>query len=125
VVGALDAAVSEHSSGISLISKESPMIQQIAKVGAIAAAGMVGFASAGEAEVRSFRAWISDAATWRWTFVGMFRLRVAPRHSARCWSRICARQAALTVSGLKAITGVMFLSVLLAALVSPPWALKP
>jgi hypothetical protein len=38
------------------------MFQQIAKVGAIAAAGMVGFASTGEAEVRIFRTWISDAA---------------------------------------------------------------
>jgi MFS transporter, OFA family, oxalate/formate antiporter len=60
------------------------MFQQFAKVGAIAAAGMVGFASTVEAEGRIFWAWISDSTTRRWTCVAMLRLRVGPTHSAHC-----------------------------------------
>ena len=52
------------------------MFQEIAKVGAVAAAGMVGVASIGNAFGRIFWAWISDAITRRWTFVTMFLLQV-------------------------------------------------
>jgi OFA family oxalate/formate antiporter-like MFS transporter len=64
------------SAGISVISQESPMFQEIAKVSAVAAAGMVGVASIGNAVGRIFWAWISDAITRRWTFVIMFLLQV-------------------------------------------------
>ncbi len=64
------------SAGISIISQESPMFQEIAKVGAVAAAGMVGIASIGNAVGRIFWAWISDAITRRWTFVTMFLIQV-------------------------------------------------
>jgi OFA family oxalate/formate antiporter-like MFS transporter len=64
------------SAGISLISQESPMFQEIAKVSAIAAAGMVGIASIGNAVGRIFWAWTSDAITRRWTFVAMFLAQV-------------------------------------------------
>jgi OFA family oxalate/formate antiporter-like MFS transporter len=64
------------SAGISIISQESPMFQEIAKVGAVVAAGMVGVASIGNAVGRIFWAWVSDAITRRWTFVTMFLLQV-------------------------------------------------
>jgi OFA family oxalate/formate antiporter-like MFS transporter len=64
------------SAGISIISQESPMFQEIAKVGAVVAAGMVGVASIGNAVGRMFWAWTSDAITRRWTFVTMFLLQV-------------------------------------------------
>jgi OFA family oxalate/formate antiporter-like MFS transporter len=64
------------SAGISIISQESPMFQEIGKVSVIVAAGMVGIASIGNAAGRVFWAWISDAITRRWTFVVMFLLQV-------------------------------------------------
>lgn len=64
------------SAGISIISQESPMFQEIAKVGAVVAAGMVGVVSIGNAVGRIFWAWISDSITRRWTFVIMFPLQV-------------------------------------------------
>ena len=64
------------SAGISLISQESPMFQEIAKVSVIAAAGMVGIASIGNAVGRIFWAWTSDAITRRWTFATMFLVQV-------------------------------------------------
>jgi OFA family oxalate/formate antiporter-like MFS transporter len=64
------------SAGISVISQESPVFQEIAKVSAIVAAGMVGIASIGNAVGRIFWAWISDAITRRWTFVTMFLIQV-------------------------------------------------
>jgi MFS transporter, OFA family, oxalate/formate antiporter len=64
------------SAGISIISQESPMFQEIAKVSAIVAAGMVGIASIGNAVGRIFWASISDAITRRWTFLTMFLLQV-------------------------------------------------
>lgn len=60
------------SAGISVISQESPMFQEIAKVSAIAAAGMVGIASIGNAVGRVFWAWVSDVMTRRWTFLVMY-----------------------------------------------------
>jgi len=64
------------SAGISLISQESPIFQEIAKVSAIVAAGMVGIVSIGNAVGRIFWAWTSDAITRRWTFAVMFLLQV-------------------------------------------------
>jgi OFA family oxalate/formate antiporter-like MFS transporter len=64
------------SAGISIISQESPMFQEIAKVSAVVGAGMVGIASIGNAAGRVFWAWISDAITRRWTFVTMFLIQV-------------------------------------------------
>jgi len=52
------------------------MFQEIAKVSVVAAAGMVGIASIGNAFGRIFWASISDAITRRWTFVTMFLLQV-------------------------------------------------
>ena len=52
------------------------MFQEIAKVSAVVAAGMVGIASIGNAVGRIFWAWISDAITRRWTFVTMFLIQV-------------------------------------------------
>lgn len=60
------------TAGISIISQESPMFQEIAKVTAIVAAGMVGIASIGNAVGRVFWAWVSDALTRRWTFIVMY-----------------------------------------------------
>lgn len=64
------------SAGISLISQESPMFQEIAKASVIVAAGMVGIASIGNGVGRIFWAWVSDGITRRWTFVVMFLLQV-------------------------------------------------
>ncbi len=60
------------SAGISLISQESPMFQEIAKVSAVAAGSMVGIVAIGNAVGRIFWAWTSDVVTRRWTFVAMF-----------------------------------------------------
>jgi MFS transporter, OFA family, oxalate/formate antiporter len=60
------------SAGISVISQESPLFQELARVTAVAAAGMVGVASIGNAFGRVFWAWASDSITRRGTFVAMF-----------------------------------------------------
>jgi len=60
------------SAGISVISQESPLFQELARVTAVAAAGMVGVASIGNAFGRVFWAWASDSITRRATFVVMF-----------------------------------------------------
>ena len=64
------------SAGISIISQESPMFQEIGRASAIVAAGMVGITSIGNALGRVFWAWVSDAITRRWTFATMFLLQV-------------------------------------------------
>src|ERR1700688_2597075 len=64
------------SAGISIISQESPMFQEIGKASVVVAAGMVGIASIGNAVGRIFWAWISDAITRRWAFVTMFLLQI-------------------------------------------------
>jgi OFA family oxalate/formate antiporter-like MFS transporter len=64
------------SAGISIISQESPIFQEIAEVSAVVAAGMVGVASIGNAVGRIFWAWVSDAITRRWTFVTMFVIQI-------------------------------------------------
>ena len=65
------------SAGISVISQESPMFQELAKVTAIVAAGMVGVVSIGNAIGRVFWAWLSDILTRRIAFVAMFAVQVA------------------------------------------------
>lgn len=65
------------TAGISIISQESPMFQEIAKVSAAIAAGMVGVAALGNALGRIFWASVSDGITRRWTFVAMYLLQVA------------------------------------------------
>jgi OFA family oxalate/formate antiporter-like MFS transporter len=65
------------SAGISVISQEAPMFQELAKVTAIVAAGMVGIVSIGNATGRVFWAWVSDGITRRYTFVVMYLLQVA------------------------------------------------
>jgi OFA family oxalate/formate antiporter-like MFS transporter len=64
------------SAGISLISQESPIFQELDKTNVLVAAGMVGIVSIGNAAGRIFWAWISDAITRRWTFLVMFILQV-------------------------------------------------
>src|ERR1700733_9219330 len=64
------------SAGISIISQEAPMFQELAKVTAIVAAGMVGVVSIGNALGRVFWAWASDTMGRRVTFAVMFFLEI-------------------------------------------------
>src|SRR5260370_5010432 len=64
------------SAGVSIISQESPMFQEIAKADAIVAPRMVRVATVGNALRRTFWAWLTDVITRRWTFVTMFLLQV-------------------------------------------------
>lgn len=63
------------SAGISVISQEAPMFQELAGVTAIAAASMVGVVSIGNATGRVFWAWASDGMTRKVTFAVMFLLQ--------------------------------------------------
>jgi len=65
------------TAGISLISQEAPIFQDLTKASVIVAAGMVGIVSIGNAVGRVFWAWISDTITRRWTFAVMFVIQVA------------------------------------------------
>src|SRR5437660_3673135 len=58
--------------GISIISQEAPLFQELTGVTAVLAASMVGLASIGNAVGRVFWAWISDSITRRATFLVMF-----------------------------------------------------
>jgi OFA family oxalate/formate antiporter-like MFS transporter len=58
--------------GISVISQESPIFQELTAVTAVTAAGMVGVVSIGNAVGRVFWAWVSDWITRRMTFAIMF-----------------------------------------------------
>ena len=62
--------------GISIISQEAPIFQELIKVSAITAASMVGIASIGNALGRVFWAWASDLLTRRATFFVMFVIQV-------------------------------------------------
>jgi OFA family oxalate/formate antiporter-like MFS transporter len=64
------------SAGISVISQEAPLFQELAKVTAIVAASMVGIVSLGNALGRVFWAWVSDIITRKATFFVMFLLQV-------------------------------------------------
>ena len=58
--------------GISIISQEAPLFQELTGATAIIAASMVGLASIGNAVGRVFWAWVSDLITRRATFAIMF-----------------------------------------------------
>ena len=62
--------------GISVISQEAPIFQELTGATAIVAANMVGLASIGNAVGRVFWAWVSDLITRRATFAVMFVLQV-------------------------------------------------
>ncbi|MGH8101934.1 MAG: L-lactate MFS transporter [Chthoniobacterales bacterium] len=62
--------------GISVISQEAPIFQELTGVSAVVAGGMVGIASLGNAVGRVFWAWVSDLITRRATFLVMFILQV-------------------------------------------------
>lgn len=64
------------SAGISVISQESPLFQELLGVTAAIAAGMVGIASIGNALGRVFWAWASDSITRRGAFLAMFLAQV-------------------------------------------------
>jgi len=64
------------SAGISVISQEAPMFQELARVSAVVAAGMVGVVSLGNALGRVFWAAVSDVITRKATFFVMFLLQV-------------------------------------------------
>ena len=63
--------------GISIISQEAPIFQELTGASAIVAASMVGLASIGNAVGRVLWAWVSDVITRRVTFAVMFVLQVA------------------------------------------------
>jgi len=62
--------------GISIISQEAPIFEELVGVSAVVAASMVGIASIGNAVGRVFWAWVSDLITRRATFLVMFLLQV-------------------------------------------------
>jgi OFA family oxalate/formate antiporter-like MFS transporter len=62
--------------GISIISQEAPIFQQLVGASAVVAASMVGIASIGNAFGRVFWAWVSDVITRRATFFVMFAAQV-------------------------------------------------
>ncbi len=64
------------SAGISIISQESPLFQELGRVSAVAAASIVGVVSIGNALGRVFWAWASDSITRRATFVVMFLAQI-------------------------------------------------
>src|SRR6202171_1618533 len=63
------------SAGISVISQEAPLFQELARVSAVVAAGMVGAASLGNALGRVFWAAVSDFMTRKATFFVMFLIQ--------------------------------------------------
>src|ERR1700752_4263536 len=62
--------------GISIISQEAPIFQELVGVSAVVAASMVGLASIGNAFGRVFWAWGSDLLSRGETFVVMFLLQI-------------------------------------------------
>jgi OFA family oxalate/formate antiporter-like MFS transporter len=64
------------SAGISLISQEGPIFQELTGVSAVVAGGIVGIASLGNGVGRVFWAWASDLITRRATFSVMFLIQV-------------------------------------------------
>jgi OFA family oxalate/formate antiporter-like MFS transporter len=79
--------------GISVISQEAPIFQELTRVTAVVAGGMVGVASLGNAVGRVLWAWVSDLITRRATFFVMFLLQVLlfwflPNIDAATWMTI-------------------------------------
>src|SRR6266498_1544339 len=64
------------SAGIAIISQEAPIFEELTKVTALVAGGMVGVASLGNGVGRVFWAWLSDLITRRGTFAVMFIVQV-------------------------------------------------
>ena len=64
------------SAGISLISQQAPLFQELGGVSAVVAASMVGVVSVGNALGRVFWAWLSDVITRKATFAVMFLVQV-------------------------------------------------
>jgi OFA family oxalate/formate antiporter-like MFS transporter len=64
------------SAGISVISQEAPLFQDLARVSALVAASLVGVVSLGNALGRVFWAWTSDIITRKGTFLVMFLCQV-------------------------------------------------
>lgn len=64
------------TAGISIISQEAPMFQELGRISAAVAAGMVGVVSIGNAFGRVFWAWASDMITRKATFFVMFLIQV-------------------------------------------------
>jgi OFA family oxalate/formate antiporter-like MFS transporter len=65
------------SAGISIISQEAPLFQELSGVTAAVAAGMVGLASIGNAFGRVFWAWVSDLISRKATFVVILLIQAA------------------------------------------------
>jgi OFA family oxalate/formate antiporter-like MFS transporter len=63
------------SAGISIISQAAPMAQEITKVTAAVAAGMVGIISIANGAGRFLWAWFSDLIGRRWVFLLMFLIQ--------------------------------------------------
>ena len=75
---ALCALVSLNTmAGLSVVSQASPMFQEIGKVGAVAAASLVGFISIGNGLGRVLWAWISDVIGRKPAFIILFGLQAA------------------------------------------------
>jgi OFA family oxalate/formate antiporter-like MFS transporter len=63
------------SAGISLISQQAPLFQELSGVTALTAASMVGVVSIGNAVGRVFWAWLSDVVTRKVTFIAIFAVQ--------------------------------------------------
>jgi MFS transporter, OFA family, oxalate/formate antiporter len=73
---ALCALVSINTmAGLSVVSQASPIFQEIGKVGAVAAASLVGFISIGNGLGRVIWAWISDVVGRKPAFIALFGLQ--------------------------------------------------
>jgi OFA family oxalate/formate antiporter-like MFS transporter len=64
------------SAGISIISQESPLFQELGRLTALAAASLVGIVSIGNAFGRVFWAWLSDVVTRRIAFLLIFLVQI-------------------------------------------------
>ncbi|WP_041855897.1 L-lactate MFS transporter [Candidatus Korobacter versatilis] len=64
------------TAGISVISQEAPIFQELTHVSVAGAAALVGIVSIGNALGRVFWAWVSDLITRKATFVVMFLMQV-------------------------------------------------
>jgi MFS transporter, OFA family, oxalate/formate antiporter len=63
------------TAGIAIISQAAPMAEEITKVSAIAAAGLVGIISIANGAGRFLWAWLSDFIGRKWVFLAMFLIQ--------------------------------------------------